>query len=249
MAVTRIPDRDIKLMASFSADSLIAIYGVVREGQCALRGTATLLTAENRVFVLSAKHVFESGLSYQYFAHSAGNGQPPQKIAEISRVESRSHDLTLIEILPESLEGIGRRPVTREVFESHGYRPNETEALFLHGFPGGWSVPKPPNQLHNRSLPQVVCQVDRSRRPSGAEIYVHYEEGGNQDLEGNIIDVPDPHGLSGSALWHPKWQEEEGKWSYTDAKVIGVVIEWFPDKSMLKCSTAVEARKLMVRIL
>ncbi len=86
-------------MAQYTATHVVAIYGVINGGSCKLNGTATLIGYHDRAFLLSAHHVLKDRPLFQYYAHSVGNGRPPQRLIELARHEDETNDLVMVEVI------------------------------------------------------------------------------------------------------------------------------------------------------
>ena len=217
-------------MVPFAASSLVGIFGIIREKKAILWGSATLLAHGERRLLLTAGHVLNPkeadkkklSNTFQYYGHSAGEGKPPQKIVELNRREDEKHDLMLVEVEAASVEGIERNPIPTTIFADHSILA-PSDFLFFEGFPGGLSEPRPILELRNKAMGVGTVLVEAEHDGPAPFIYVHYSFTGNRETDGQITEVPDPGGLSGSALWKTNLEYESDTWHSSDARIVGVV--------------------------
>jgi len=228
------------------------IYGVVDENYGELVGTGTIVEIYGDSYLLTAAHVMKSANDKSRFrdiAFSIYAGKYPIVIDKNISVTEEPYDLALAELaeddlkskiiyLPGSLDpGKDFAPLNavRELAFSSQNLSSE-ELFFVHGLPGVRSrFTMFDNARHSSTLPYTATVgtcVDPTFDPT-LHISIDYPRYGVDD-HGKRIEMPDPHGMSGSALWRVNQSAQLDKqWSTAMAQIVGVVTGWDPVSNCL----------------
>lgn len=211
--------------------------------RCMLRGQKCILTAD---------HVIrEEFLDKQRdFAVSVGYGQ--EGIPFHGNIKLEPHPDLAICLLPESHPGpsatIKFWDLDRSLRED---RSRGSGYFFTHGYPGTMSqYEEALAALHNRSL--AYGAVERKENLPGQHYAFHflmdYRKERMRGLIGDVTNVLDPHGMSGSAVWELNLEEgKEGSWCPDDIRLIGVLVQYHATHDCLRCTELGEVRKLADR--
>ncbi len=228
-----------------------AIYGCISRDDGELLGSGTFLEVGGTTYLLTAAHVAEEGLKrYWKMACSTGNGLPPQILENPIICRGFPSDLAITRVEPPpptapgrgnphgpqapSLVGIDVLPSGRFASE---LGTAETDVLYVHGFPGKYSrFLRLGNGVFSDSFPYGTCLGSSNYSWFNPSVHfaVEYPASGQQDEFGKPATLPDPHGLSGSALWKTNLNSVPvAAWSTDTARVIGVVTTWDMDAQSL----------------
>jgi hypothetical protein len=226
-------------MKKATVGATIAIFGCTRPDAGELIGTGTILRVGSALYLLTAAHVFEKGLGFWAMARSAGYGQHPRLLSGPYWCRSRPTDLGLARVDDLLAGGVvtdhesgdppfGLLPVdaARLAARADDIGP---DLLFLQGFPGAESrFLETFGGICSQTLPLVTFPGGHSASWFNPAVNFALEYSQNvEDENGRPATLPDPHGLSGSAVWrtHRNKHGVDG-WTSEEARIVGIVTSW-----------------------
>jgi len=218
-------------MAVHTKPFITGLYGIVSNEEGALIGTSNIFKRKS-CFLISAKHVINLHSHYNGIAMSTGYGSPATHIQNFDT--HPLYDLGVCYIDDTEL-----RP-NSTLSESHlaetSHNIDKCDVLFLHGFPGASSrFFELINGVTATTLPYCSFLSDKTE---GIDIRTHFTidypspDRKVLDANGNPFSLPDPHGLSGSAVWLLSLDKNAG-YKINDYKIVGIVDRWMPEKESL----------------
>lgn len=224
---------------------LCAIYGVFDENFGELVGSSTLLSLRGETFLLTADHVARAkllpdssgrGLRYVGIAHTARNGEPPCLISAPIYGMSDPYDLALI---PVDVTTLDRVPLDAGLLATNSNLANR-DILFIQGLPGARSHSL--FGVHSDTLPYATGPGTSTFAWFDPKIHfaIDYSKNGLLDEKGEAIDMVNPHGLSGSAVWATGRCTTGDAWDSSLARVVGVIHNW-DEQSQSLVGTRIEA--------
>ena len=217
--------------------ALAAVFGVRADGTGDLVGTGTYLAVDGKPYLLTASHVLAEITKYPMLAHNAGHGNRPAALkTPFCVLPDKMYDLGLAQIDPAKLpEDIIPGDETW-LAPSSDDDALERDIVFIHGWPGERSrFFAMANGVNSESLPYWTAGGGNSSYPwfdPSIHIAIDYPTEG-VDESGRSVRLPDPHGLSGSAIWKSN-RSENPNWFTEMAKIVGVAFAWDqPAKSLI----------------
>lgn len=241
----------INAMKDYSSSCLVGIYGVVNNDEGILVGTGTYIKLQKKLYIITARHVLEECDKYKNVAILQSNGKPPLLLEGKQYRSDPPLDIGLCEVNENMVNLEYVKPVDlQNIADSSG--SIENEVLFIHGFPGQYS--------HFTAFFERAIITESF--PYGSEIGKHsyewfkdakhfafaYPSDGNFAENNERKDLPNPPGLSGSAIWalyQGKWLD---KWTPDKAKIIGIAYMWDQHAQSLIAIRVEEIRKYLVSV-
>ncbi len=223
-------------LALFTAPALCSIIGVDDVAYGELVGTGTYLRYGDRLYILTARHVAEDACSkYDACAFSVGAGKPP---ILITRPFVLHKDPFLdVAVLPVEETDIADTSIVP--FDASLLAENSTDLedlLFIHGYPGARSRFSALGQgIYSSTQPYGTVSGSSVWKGFDAKIHfaLEYPGEGQEQSDGRAATLPDPHGLSGTAVWRTGRAKSGPKWTTNDARIVGIVHRWDQDSSTL----------------
>lgn len=218
------------MMKVHTQPALAAIYGVVSEDFGVLIGSGTFLQLCGKPYLLTAEHVVDEGRKYQTVAHTTSYGSKPVPFTYEFRTVKPPIDLALARIDEGVIQEHGILPWGIDVLGSSS-RDIERDVLFVHGYPGERSkwAPIVNGGIHSTSLPFWTSdgKSNWSKFDSQAHFAVQYPRDGWFDENQNLIPMPEPYCMSGSAVWQTHRRESTtDSWSPQLSRIVGLVHRW-----------------------
>ncbi len=217
-----------------TADYVTPIYGTDRDfGR--VFGTASFVKLRGAQYLLTAAHVLKDARKkYPHLAYSIGDGTVPELIRGPIQCLDFPTDIALTRVSPT----LGAKRTVDAMAFSGSTENLATDLLVLQGFPtdrpwSDWTA------LGNgiRSRPLAYGTAVAATLPHWCDPLLHIaidhrvEE--QIDVDGDVVPVPTPHGLSGSLLWRTNRNTHRSGWTQAAATVVGVITDWAPDYNCL----------------
>lgn len=170
--------------------------------RAAVLGTATLVTVEGRLLLVTAAHLFDSGVRFGNLLAPLVGSHEFRSLAGARLLRSCAADVALIDLsrvaaLGELLKGRCAAPVLRATRRLRPSHRRESRAM-LSGYPaslsrfcGGW--------LAARRL-TVVTEPRAGGTASGPGLLFHYARTAPRD-DGTWMHTPELEGMSGAGIW------------------------------------------------
>ncbi|MGC4043219.1 MAG: hypothetical protein QM758_05400 [Armatimonas sp.] len=235
-------------MVAYTGQSLIGIYGYVGNNLYRLVGTSTLFAFNDRTYLLSAAHVLRHDANYEYLAHYAGPGVPPQKLHRVAEAYDDEHDVALVEVFPEAIGPTGKVALSIEHLAADA-SDLAGDLLFFLGLPGALSKTVGFNELHSDAM-GYPTQLAVNQEGAGSGFFtIDYAAGDTGiDLQGNPTLAPPPNGASGSALWRTNRRGKRPDWRPEEAKIVGVLTRWVKEEKLIDVASVEAVHKLFATL-
>lgn len=200
------------------------IYGVAEAG-VRLIGSGWFDSRGETRRVITARHVISAAESGEEIGFGRGNGMKAARPANEWRLGVDPLDVAIADLSPGILEGSGRH-----LLPSNRYAPSsenlEDDALIIHGFPGVQTFGLATG-LAARSSGQVtgLGTSKSSRFNPDMHFAIRYSfEARTPD--GSSAAVPEPRGMSGSAVWRANLPRNRADWTPEMASIVGLAFAW-----------------------
>jgi hypothetical protein len=214
-------------MRNHTIDFITPVSRALEHTYGEVEGSGTFVELRRTPYILTNEHVARARMVYP-LAHFVGNGERAARIVHPFQCITEPTDIAIARIDREVLAMGTKRPVPAARIDP-SFQPADGEILFMHGFPGVQSHFSATYQgLLTRTFPYAV---DVGPLPPGFDPDVYfalsYPPYGNvKTFEGDVTDLPDPAGLSGTVVWDTKFVSTGAGWTPGHAKVAGVVFAW-----------------------
>lgn len=228
--------RVIDALALYTAPALCSIIGVDAVDYGELVGTGTYLRYGDRLYILTARHVAEEACSkYPGCAFSVGAGKRPILITRPFVLHKEPFlDIAVLPVDEQDIVGTSVVPFAPSVLAESS--ADLEDYLFIHGYPGAKSRFSALGQGIVSST-QPYGTVTGTSVWAGFDDKIHfaleYPGEGQEHSDGRAATLPDPHGLSGTAVWRTGRAKAGANWTPQDAKIVGIVHRWDQDSSTL----------------
>lgn len=208
-----------------------------------LRGSGTFISMGGETFTLTAGHVITGRPAHYGFGRRHDDEDARAVLGPFYTLPDPL-DLGLVYLgadagLPEGQSTLSCRAVAQ-----HSPDP-DAEGLFLHGYPGAQSRTIWPRMMtRSMSLPleTYVDECNDGQYDEENHYAVSYPQVA-RDEAGNEFHLPDPRGLSGSAVWRSPIGSPNA-----DPEVVGVVHTWIPVDDCLIVTRVEKVRQFMLDI-
>ena len=215
---------------------LTALAGIVAYDHGIFKGTGTIIQNRGKVLLVTAAHVLDDieKAVCQGVAFSNGDAKPYYRIAGVF-TKDYSIDIAYARISNPTTLDSDRLPCPEHLI-GDSRKAVATDLLFIHGFPGAYSRSfKMTGSIHSRTLPYGTTFGSPKWPEFNPNLHfaLLYDPKYSVDGSGATIDLPDPHGLSGVAVWNTRRVELGQNWSPEDARIIGIVHRWDQDARCL----------------
>jgi hypothetical protein len=211
-----------------------------------LHGSGTFVALRGRPYILTNEHVVRLGVGFR-LAHFVGGGRFVSPIDFPFIAAPAPIDAAIARVLPEALVG-GNRSVLPTSSIDERFRAVDGEVMFVNGFPVALEA-FDAGTLEAHATPLTVDLIDLPNRHDldpAKHVAVRYPVGGHQ-LGGGAGLLPDPAGLSGSALWDTKYVASgANEWVPADAKVAGLIFGYLPNPSCLLATKIEVVREFLL---
>ncbi len=213
-------------MRDHTAPALAAVYGAISGQKGRLVGSGTFIRLNGAVYLLTAAHVAAQMFAHETLAHTSSYGAKPEVIRNPLICQEHPLDVALVRIENDVVAEHGLKPWPVSVL-AHDAANTGRDILFVHGYPGersGW-VPIVKGGVGSESLPFGGSDATSSWTYFDDKLHVtiSYPQDGWFDRNGKSIKMPEPDGLSGSALWQTYRRDISKGWSPSSAMIIGVI--------------------------
>ncbi len=241
-------------MKAYTAPAIAAVYGVESPQRGRLVGSGTFIDVHDIAYLLTASHVLEAATEYSVLTHSLAYGDKPCPLLNPFRLQQFPCDLGFTQVSDELRSSTSLQPMPATVLDTNS-ADIEGDVLFIHGYLGERSkwLPIVKGGIHSTSLPMwTVVRSGRTSWPHFTDALhcaVEYWPTGWRDEHGTPIERPDPHGLSGSAVWRLSLKRHGAAWAPEHARIIGVLHRVDPSGDCLILTRIEEVRGFILRSL
>ncbi len=231
------------------------IYGDCGGGSRELIGTGLLLVMNGGLFLLTARHVVEKGRQAKYVSIVCSDGL--SAVMNTSHWELSTPTLDLAACCLGSVSSL--TPATLGVVASSSSAVADHH-LFVHGFPGARSrfTAFFGNQVVSDSVPYLTYLASAEAPTDWKEegefhptkhFLIDYPapEHLQIDQTGAPIALPNPAGMSGSAVW--ELAKDLTFWKVPQSRIVGIAIRWDPITQTLVVTRVEEVRTFLLEVL
>ncbi|WP_221032894.1 hypothetical protein [Actomonas aquatica] len=218
----------IEELKNASSKFITAIARTTDSNQGDFVGSGSFMVFGGRVFLVTAMHVAMDALHRAKWgaAFASGSNDPYQLITAPFCLDN---DLD-IAIAPVTLDHSASLPrqacSTSSIAEEAGQL---SDCLFVHGYPGKRSkfLMLGPG-IHSESLPWATVTVESSWQDFDPNLHfaIGFDPTHARYVNGDKAHLPDPDGMSGSAVWNTRRCEIGTRWQASDARIVGVIHRW-----------------------
>jgi len=257
-AVTEDHVRQVSDVMTWHTADYITPICVVLSHECGeLLGTGTFLRLNGTPYILTNEHVARVRLTHS-LSHFGGDEQ--RSVYRIVHPFFCITDPTDAAITRLD-EQVAKR-IARDVFPSvrfePSYAPAHGEILFIHGYPGVNSrFSALAAGVLTRTLPFATPEVPLPPIPDKYDPAIHFALGYPMNLTltnalGQPVQLPDPHGLSGTLVWDTKFVAKaaaSAQWCPQHSRACGLVFAWEAAYHCLVCTRVEYVRSFMLQAL
>ena len=237
--------RTIAPMATFTFPYVTSIVGIVSSSEGEHVGSALRCVLEGRPTLVTAKHVVDQARQAALGAgYAAVRGQPPTRLPSVPSFADPASDLAGF-VLDQPPSGEGIAWWAEDLIDADK-QARAHDYLFVHGFPGV-RARFAFGGLHRNSLPYGVMERDDDLPADvrADEFAMDYDPNNMLLTSGTTADFADPRGLSGSGVFRiGAYREAPDKWRPENARLVGIVTRWNPDKRVLLATGVEELLRL-----
>lgn len=241
----------VEAMAQAVEPSITPISRPVAVEAGELVGTGTYVRLLGQPYLLTNEHVARF-LPVSGLAHLPKRGGDYHRIATPFQCVSRPLDAALVRIDESTFQIGDRQCVPPECVAKCSETPQH-ELLFVLGFPGELSrMSAFADGLLTRAVPYLTQQAPLpTAYDSSTSFALHYPYDKPLTMsDGKTSILPDPHGLSGSAVWATGVIATGGKtWSPSQARIVGLVHSWDLNNHTLVATKIEFIREFLVHAL
>lgn len=249
-------DGEVRQLANDLIRRIVPLYEDEASGQPTLYGTAFLVQGRRACFLLSAAHVLDNFKRLYYFVEPNvkcvlhGRLLRSRMPASNDRRDDRV-DVGVLRIGPDALPpypGVDKVPIPMDRLRP-GLQPRFPRQFLSLGFPTTKSKPNPlAKQVKSEAVTfrNVSASTEVYERLGVSEhshIVIPFDVSRVYGDDGSARAFPDPHGISGSPLWHlpPRGTAEP-----RPVQIVGIAIEHFEtEKALVFVDIAVAVRIMM----
>ncbi len=238
-----------KQMKFHTFPSLAGLYGSIDENIGELVGSGTFINFQGQPYLLTAGHVAFEKDRYIGLTHTRSNGFLPSLITNPYHILNKFLDICVVKIEAEELKGTNITPISTDRLALHSNNL-DGDILFTHGYPGAKSKSV-------RLLDAVFSTTQPFGTFTGGSVYpwfdsqyhfaLDYPQTGQLDENISEIQLEDPHGLSGSAVWKTNRDQSGVNWSPLQAEIVGVIHHWDDHANSLIATRIEFVRDLLLR--
>ena len=198
-----------------------------------LHGTGTFVELRGRPYILTNEHVVRLGEGFQ-LSHFVGGGRFVSSIDFPFLAAPFPIDAAIARVNPEVLVGGDRQVLPASSLDTTFFAV-DGEIMFVNGYPVALEA-FDADTLRAHATPLSIDLIDLPPRHDldpAKHIAVRYPVAGHQP-GGQAGFLPEPVGLSGSALWDTKYVAAgTNEWVPGNAKVAGLIFGYNSDPSCL----------------
>lgn len=233
-------------LREYTAPFIVAIYGDFGDGTGEIVGSGFLVGSVSEPIIVTANHVVTRALSeaFDCAGVSDESGRPPTRYSSGDVLWADEHlDVAAISHpVPKSIPHSKQLATSSCISKEAGSIDNDF--LFIHGFPAVRSrfLPFGKPGVHSSTLAYSTVRGRSQYEWFNEDDFfaIEYRGHGQEDESDNPVDLPDPHGLSGSAVWACRLRPTAiADWQPSDARIVGVAQNW-DDKSQSLVVTRIE---------
>jgi hypothetical protein len=215
---------------------LVAIAGIVSDDEGTFEGTGTIIELGGEVLLATAEHVISKieSSGFQGVAYSSGDKKLYSRAPEFFK-KNAAIDVAFARIRRPMQPESDRAPCPERLIAKSA-EGVERDLLFIHGFPGRYSqFFRMTDGIHSKTLPfgSGPGTPKWSKFDPAIHFAISYDPKYNQGMDGKPVELPDPHGLSGVAVWNTRRAEVGTNWTPDDARIAGMIQQWDQDGQCL----------------
>jgi len=211
-----------------------------------LHGTGTFVELRGRPYILTNEHVVRLGVGFQ-LSHFVGGGRFVSNINFPFCAAPSPIDAAIARVNPEVLVGGDRQVLPASSLDTT-FSPVDGEIMFVQGYPVNLEA-FDADTLRAHATPLTIDLIDlpiRHEIDPAKHIAVRYPIVGYQP-GGQAAFLPDPVGLSGSALWDTKYVAAgANEWVPGNAKVAGLIFGYISNPSCLLATKIEVVREFLL---
>jgi hypothetical protein len=193
-----------------------------------LVGSGTYLALQDRPYILTNEHVARYRLQGS-LGHILKKEEYAFRIIHPFQCLTAPTDAAIARIDAEHFGG-GDRKAVQPAQIADRYAPATHELLMIHGFPGERSrMITLLGGLISRSVPYVTQEMPLPSQYDPQLFFAIHYPFDTQLLrfDGTRACLPNPHGMSGSAVWATNYvRKNEQGWTPADAQIVGLIFAW-----------------------
>ena len=217
-------------MAAHTVPFLTPIIAALEHTIRRVIGSGTFIELRGATYIVTNEHVASFRQQYR-LAHFVDNNQHAIAIVHPFQCITKPTDAAIARIDDDIIANSTKSPVPSHRL-SQSFSPATGEIVFLHGYPGISSHFSPSFEtLIAKTCPYAT---DVAELPEAFDPDLHFainypapSQSSVRNFNGNPVDLPDPHGLSGTLLWDTKYVSNKGaNWTPDLATVVGVIYCW-----------------------
>lgn len=242
-------------MKRYTKPAIAAVYGVEAEDHGLLVGSGTFMQILGATHLVSVSHVLEIAMEFQFLAHSNDYGTKPVPMKFPFHLQPYPLDLGFTRVDQEAMVQGAVTPWPVEVLAG-ATGDLDNDILFIHGYPGERSkwLPIINGGVTAESLPlgTVVRHEETGWVDFDPQLHfaMEYWRDGWFDEKGRTMSRPNPHCLSGSAVWRVNIKGRNHKdWRPEDARIVGILHRYNPDYDCLIATRVEHVRDFLLRMI
>lgn len=245
--------QQITQMVSMTARHLLGVYGVdsLDPPSVLLLGSGTLVDLGGIPAILTAGHVGRERDRYVRLARR-GLDDDGEIIPGPHYLIEDPADLAILEVGPEPALAPGQEILSLSRLAASSPNTGEND-LFIHGFPGDLSRSSaflPGRESESLPLETFEQACTSALFDPRFHFAVNYPDplALRTNVGGGTVSIPDPHGLSGSAVWRAN-TTLGAPWRPDLAEVVGVAQMWLKDENVIVATRVEVVREILLTVL
>jgi hypothetical protein len=215
-------------MARHSAPYITAIARPVANDEGDFIGSGSFMIFGGQAFLITARHVAMDAQMDAVGGAAFSNGDAkPYQLITAPFITDENLDVAIVPVTLDREPGSTRLACPSD-YISQVSGPLR-DWLFVHGFPGERSrFLRISEAIHSKTLPYGTATAIPSWSDFNPNLHfaVGFDPTSAQHSDGTSATLPDPHGMSGSAVWNTRRSEIGAGWKPTDARIMGVIHRW-----------------------
>ena len=197
-SVRAVQEQAVESLKQFLFPRSASIARAVSEDAGEHWGTGSYLQFEERIFLLTNRHVAEESKA-RTLSHVVKNEEQMAALSE-PYLAAEEVDIALMPIRPEIWVATDKQAISLSAFDTE--RPAWDELLMVVGFPYATSrFSALANAVRSKARP-YIAQPDRALGDDGIHFWMKHRPRELRDEKGQATDWIDPSGMSGSLVWN-----------------------------------------------